>query len=238
MIQLLIVDDQRLMRDGLKTLLGSEPDIEVVAVAADGAEAVTFVQQGDTPFDVILMDIRMPNLNGIEATLQIKQLYPSTRIVMLTTFDEQDEVVGALQAGAVGYLVKDMPAEEIAEAVRTAHAGGAVLPPGIASKFLSAVRQQGIVQPRDVSGAGNGGMAAVAGSAAPSPDPFEYGLTEREVDVLKCLARGMSNREIAEHIFVTEGTVKNHVSSLIAKLNLRDRTQVALYAVRHGYGAE
>ncbi|WP_026963053.1 response regulator [Alicyclobacillus herbarius] len=227
MIRLLIVDDQRLMRDGLKTLLGSEPDIEVAAVAADGTEAVELVQQNGGAFDVILMDVRMPNLNGIEATSRIKQICPQARIVMLTTFDEQEEVVGALQAGAVGYLVKDMPAEEIAQAVRAANAGGAVLPPGIASKLLSAIQAKGFMTSPQGDNKGE--------PRAPQP-AADIRLTEREEDVLDCLARGMSNREIAAHLFVTEGTVKNHVSNLIAKLNLRDRTQVALYAVKHGYG--
>lgn len=238
MIRLLIVDDQRLMRDGLKTILQAETDMDVVAVASDGEEAVDVIRAGTVDVDVILMDIRMPKMNGIEATAQLKQLRPDVRVLMLTTFDEQEDVVGALQAGAVGYLVKDMAAHEIAAAIRTARGGGAVLPPGIASKYLAAMQQQiGAVQRVQPDEAIEGSAVKNNPETSGVTDRTrpEFGLTEREVDVLRCLALGMSNREIAEHLFVTEGTVKNHVSSLISKLDLRDRTQAALYAVRHGF---
>jgi DNA-binding NarL/FixJ family response regulator len=220
MIRVLIVDDQRLMRDGLATLLALEGDIQVVGSLQNGQEAVEWLRQ-DTA-DVVLMDIRMPVLSGIAATREIVRTHAAIKVLMLTTFDEQDDVMNALTAGAVGYLLKDMPAEEIAQAMRTALAGGAVLPPKVAKTFLSAVQ-----------------FAPVSTAPAGEQDAVSPGLfTDREGDVLHCLAAGMSNREIAAALYVTEGTVKNHVSNLIAKLDLRDRTQVALYAVRHGFGRE
>ncbi|MFD1677865.1 response regulator [Alicyclobacillus fodiniaquatilis] len=220
MIRVLIVDDQRLMREGLRTLLGLENDIMVVGVAGDGSEVIPALTEKP---DVVLMDIRMPKMDGITATRNVLQQQPDVKILMLTTYDEQDDVVGALSAGAIGYLLKDMPAEEIAEAIRVAVRGGAVLPPNIAKKFLTAVNQQERAP-------------EPAEPVLQKPPQAVAGLTERETDVLDCLAQGMSNREIAEQLHVTEGTVKNHVSNLIAKLVLRDRTQVALYAVRQGYG--
>lgn len=221
LIKVLIVDDQRLMRDGLSTLLNLEADMEVIGTAADGQNGIELALSEDV--DVILMDIRMPGLDGISALQQIHASRPDIRVLMLTTFDDEDDVVRALSSGAVGYLLKDMPGEEIAASIRTAVAGGAVLPPRIAKTFLSAVQNS-------QTPANRPSMRFNA--------PLEESLTEREQDVLHCLARGMSNREIADTLFVTEGTVKNHVSNLIAKLGLRDRTQAALYAVRHGYGLQ
>ena len=220
MIRLLLVDDQRLMREGLRTLLEREADMEIVGLAANGAEAVISAQE--TSVDVILMDIRMPVQDGISATEEILQMDPKVKVLMLTTFDDLKDVAQALSVGAVGYLLKDMPVEVISSAIRTAFEGGAVLPPQIVRSMLGDPL-------RDV---------------VPAPIPQRVAtefngeeLTDREMEVLRCLAEGMSNREIAMRLFVTEGTVKNHVSSLIAKLGLRDRTQAALFAVRHGFGS-
>ena len=217
MIRVLVVDDQRLMREGLRTLLALEEDLEIVDIAADGAECLALIRTHD--IDVVLMDIRMPQVDGITAVKQLRADRPALRVLMLTTFDDQEDIVAALSAGAAGYLLKDMPSEEIAAAIRTAHAGGAVLPPHIAQTFLDAVQSRHMLVPTQTK----------------PMDPPSDALTDREGDVLQCLARGMSNREIAEALYVTEGTVKNHVSNLITKLGLRDRTQVALYAVRSGY---
>lgn len=229
MIKVLIVDDQRLMRDGLSTLLRLESDLEVVGTAADGQEGVQFALSQEV--DVVLMDIRMPVLDGVTALKQIHRARPDIRVLMLTTYDDAQDVMGALSAGALGYLLKDMPGEEIADSIRTAYTGGAVLPPRIAKTFLAAVQNSQTTQP--VHDAGD---TSERGRSTPVTKTAEA-LTDREQDVLHCLAKGMSNREIADTLFVTEGTVKNHVSNLIAKLGLRDRTQAALYAVRHGYGS-
>ncbi|MBX6353429.1 MAG: response regulator transcription factor [Thermoflavifilum sp.] len=241
MIRVLIADDQRLMREGLRTLLALEQDIEVAGLAADGVEAVQMVAAGG--IDVVLMDIRMPSMDGIEAVREIRRRGLPVRVLMLTTYDDQADIVAALHAGASGYLLKDMAAEDIAEAIRTAHAGGAVLPPRVASVYLEAMRSgDGARAGQAETGAAEGDKvhhpraAEVTGGAEDSGAPLEP-LTEREQEVLRCLARGLSNREIAERLHVTEGTVKNHVSSIINKLGLRDRTQAALYAVRHGYDA-
>lgn len=235
MIRVMIVDDERLMRDGLKTLMNLEPDLEVVAEAGNGEEAFSVL--AGTPVEVILMDIRMPTEDGISATKRIKAQHPQVKVLMLTTYEDKEDVVGALSAGAAGYLLKDMPAEEIADSIRVAAGGGAVLPPGVANTFLHAVFSDGGETSRGEGGTtGAGPPSAVPADASNLLGGAAAGITDREVDVLNCLAEGLSNREIAARLFVTEGTVKNHVSSLIAKLGLRDRTQVALYAVRHGYG--
>lgn len=225
MIRVCIVDDQRLMREGLQTLLNLEPDIEVVAIATDGQEALECLCK--STIDVVLMDIRMPRMDGITTVRHVKALQSGLKILMLTTYDDQEDVVGALSAGASGYLLKDMPVQEIADAIRTVTRGGAVLPPAVANTLLGHVQQlaadPGTADEPDYN----------SPRASGEPDLLAE-LTEREREVLACLATGLSNREIAERLFLTEGTVKNHVSNVIAKLGLRDRTQAALFAVRHG----
>jgi DNA-binding NarL/FixJ family response regulator len=211
-IRVLLVDDQRLMRDGMRTLLSLEPDLQVVGEAGDGQEAIA--QALALKPDVILMDIRMPSMNGVEATRMIRQALPESRVLILTTFDDDALVMDALLEGASGYLTKDLPAEEIAAAVRKVQGGGVIMPPPIAAKVVAELSRR----------------AAPAAAA-----PVDLGeLTEREVEVLKLLGQGYSNREIAEKLFIAEGTAKNHVSAVIEKLGLRDRTQAALWAVRHG----
>ncbi|QSO54456.1 response regulator transcription factor [Alicyclobacillus curvatus] len=224
MIRVCIADDQRLMRDGLQTLLALESDIQPSVLAADGLEAVAAALGGLV--DVMLMDIRMPTMDGIEAVRRIRAAKSDVRILMLTTYDDSDDVLGALSAGAQGYLLKDMPADEIAAAIRTVYTGGAVLPPHIANTLLHHVQSR----------VDKDAMRESPGASKPLEEVVHRELTDREREVLHCLAEGLSNREIAGRLFVTEGTVKNHVSSLIAKLGLRDRTQVALFAVRHGFG--
>lgn len=219
MIRVLLVDDQRLMRDGMRTLLSLEPDLQVVGEAGNGAEGVQ--QALALRPDVLLMDIRMPGMNGVEATREIRRALPGTRVLVLTTFDDDELVMEALLEGAAGYLTKDLPAEEIADAIRRVQTGGVVMPPPIAAKVVAELARR---------------TAALA--QAPAPDPEEgrvmAQLTEREREVLRLLGQGSSNREIGEALFITEGTAKNHVSSVIEKLALRDRTQAALWAARHG----
>lgn len=210
MIRVLLADDQRLMREGMRTLLSLEPDLQVVGEATDGQEALQAALELRP--DVVLMDIRMPGMNGVEATAKIRAALPETRVLILTTFDDDAMVIDALQEGAAGYLTKDLSAEEIADAIRKVCRGGVVMPPPIAAKVVAELARRPVR----------------AGGEAPQM------LTERERDVLRLLGAGYSNREIGELLHITEGTAKNHVSSVIEKLGLRDRTQAALWAVRHG----
>ncbi|MCA2215977.1 response regulator [Jidongwangia harbinensis] len=207
-VRVLVVDDQALIRDGIASLLSIEPGLAVVGTAADGAAAVELALQ--TRPDVVLMDVRMPQLDGIRAAGLLRERLPSCRVLMLTTFDDEEYVVSALRAGAGGYLLKDLPARELAQAVRLAHAG-------VDQHDAAAIRR--LVAALDRS--------PPAGRARPE-------LTDREFAVLRLIARGASNREIAAQLFVSEGTVKNHVSHLLSRLGLRDRTQAALYARDHG----
>lgn len=221
MIRVIVVDDQKLMRDGLKTILGLEDNIEVVGTAADGAQALEAAQA--TKPDLVLMDIRMPGVDGVQGARLIREQLPETKVLMLTTFNDSELILDALEEGASGYLLKDMPTEVIVQAIMTVYAGGIVLPPESTAQVVAEwkrAREHAVQEGRD---------QLVA--AAP---PYLEELTEREHDVLQLLGQGMNNKEIGETLVITEGTVKNHVSSLIAKLRLRDRTQAAIYAVRHG----
>lgn len=214
MIRVLLVDDQRLMRDGMRTLLSLEPDMQVVGEAGNGLEGVQ-AALGCRP-DVVLMDIRMPGMNGVEATREIRRVLPETKVLVLTTFDDDALVMEALTEGAAGYLTKDLPSEEIADAIRKVTAGGVIMPPTIAAKVVAELARRALPQ------------------ATQQDRQAVQQLTDRELEVLKLLGEGFSNKEIAEALFITEGTAKNHVSSVIDKLGLRDRTQAALWAVRHG----
>lgn len=215
MINVLLVDDQRLMREGMRTLLSLEEDLQVVGEAANGQEAIEKTQTLRP--DVVLMDIRMPVLNGVEATRTIRRLLPHVRVLVLTTFDDDALVMDALLEGAAGYLTKDLPAEEIAQAIRNVRSGGVVMPPPIAAKVVAELARRTVPVP---SGANE---RTALGQ-----------LTEREMGVLSLLGEGFSNREIGESLRITEGTAKNYVSAIIEKLGLRDRTQAALWAVRNG----
>jgi DNA-binding NarL/FixJ family response regulator len=206
-IRLLLADDQVLFRQGLRTILESEPDLQVVGEAGDGLEAVELARTRQP--DVVLMDIRMPRMDGVEATRRIREA-GGTQVVILSTYDDE-LVFEALRVGAAGYLLKDFPAEELIKAIRTVHHGGGVLiPPPIAAKVVAELRRRG-------------------GDATPH-EP----LTAREEEILGLVARGLSNREIAETLYLSEGTVKNALSRIYAKLRARDRTQAALWAVQHG----
>ena len=207
-VRVLVADDQALIREGIASLLGIEPGIEVVGTACDGREAVEAAVA--TEADVVLMDVRMPVLDGLRAAEVLRERLPSCRVLMLTTFDDEEYVLRALRAGAGGYLLKDLPARELAQAVRLAHAG-------VDQHDTAAIRRL---------------AAALDRGAAPARPPLE--LTEREHAVLRLIARGATNREIAGELFVSEGTVKNHVSHILGRLGLRDRTQAALYARDHG----
>ncbi len=212
-IRILLVDDQRLMREGLRTLLELEPDLEVVGEAGDGEtalEACAALQP-----DVVLMDIRMPGMDGVEATRRMRERWPETRVIILTTFDDDAYVFEGLRAGALGYLLKDVSGEELAEAVRTVAAGGALIQPSVARKVVAE-------------------FARLAPPARPAEEGLPEPLSEREREVLRLVAQGLTNREIAARLHLTEGTVKNYVTSVLQKMGVRDRTQAVLRAQELG----
>ncbi len=210
---ILVVDDQRLMRDGLRTLLELEPDLDVVGEAGDGQAAITAYAEC-TP-DVVLMDVRMPVMDGVEATRRIRQTWPEARVIILTTFDDDEYVFEGLRAGAQGYLLKAVSSGELADAIRTVAAGGALIDPSVTRKVVAEFARLG---------------APTRPSASGLPEP----LSDRELDVLRLVAEGLSNREIAERLYLAEGTVKNYGTNLLGKIGARDRTQAALWAQQLG----
>jgi len=234
-IRVLIVDDQTLIREGFRKLLKLEPDIEIVDMASNGESALAAVERlraQNTPPDVILMDIRMPNMDGIAATKAIKERWPEAHVVILTTFDDTELIHAGLRAGALGYSLKDITAEQLAMTVRTAARGQVLLQPDIASKVFSAFTSSNPA--RSLASSIN---TAPSISTAPSyidPTASIEQLTEREREILTLVARGASNRQIAENLYLTEGTVKNHMSNILGKLGVRDRTQAALKAKELG----
>jgi len=211
-MKVIICDDQDIVRDGLELLLKLEPDIEVVGIATDGAEAIDIVEK-EKP-DLVLMDLKMPVMNGVDATREIKAKYPGVKILVLTTYGTDEWVFDAIRAGASGYLLKDAPREGVLSAIRGTIEGKTYVDPSVAGKLLSQVT----------------GLNKKPATAITSK------LTEREVEVLTLLARGLSNDDIAKQLFLSEGTVRNHVSSIVSKLGVSDRTQAALIAVQHGMG--
>jgi DNA-binding NarL/FixJ family response regulator len=215
-VRVLVVDDQRLIRESIASLLDIQPGIRVVGTAGDGREAVEQVLSLGP--DVVLMDVRMPTMDGIEAVTILSRQAPDCHVVMLTTFDDEEYVVRALQAGASGYLLKDRPAQELAAAVRLAHTGVVQFDPAAAARLAAALGRR-LPHP-----------TPAAAPAGPDPDPE---LTAREVEVLRLVATGSTNREIAQRLYLSEGTVKNHISRILGRLGLRDRTQAAIYARDH-----
>jgi DNA-binding NarL/FixJ family response regulator len=210
-VTVVVADDQAAVREGLVLLLGTLPGITVVGQAEDGVAAVETVVA--TQPQVVLMDLNMPRCDGVEATRRIRADHPGTQVVVLTTYSDDESILGALQAGALGYLTKDATRAEIGRAVLAAAAGQAVLDPAVQQRLLSA--------------------AVRAPAAQPDHDPDE--LTPRECDVLRLIAQGKSNREIARALYVSEATVKTHVNRIFAKTGSRDRTQAIRYAYTHGY---
>ena len=209
-VRVLVVDDQALFREALATLLSVREEVEVVGEARDGREALRMI--AETRPDVVLMDLRMPVLDGVAATRRLRVEHPEVQVIALTTFDDDEDVFAALRAGAVGYLLKDVASGRLVEALQAAARGESVLEPSVAAKVVARVAQ--LDDPE----------------APPQPQPLVVPLTERELDVLRLLAEGRSNREIAAELFLAEGTVKNHVTNVLVKLEARDRTQAALRA--------
>jgi DNA-binding NarL/FixJ family response regulator len=208
-VRVLVVDDQALFREALATLLGARPEVEVVGEAGDGQQALE--RAAALQPDVVLMDLHMPVLDGIAATRRLKVEQPGVRVLALTTFDDDEDVFAALRAGALGYLLKDVSSDRLVEAVLSAARGESVLQPSVAAKVVAR-------------------FAQLDDAPRPRPQPLVVPLSDRELDVLRLLADGRSNREIAAALFLAEGTVKNHVTNVLGKLGARDRTQAALRA--------
>lgn len=218
-MKILIVDDQRLMREGLATIIGMEPGMEVVGTAEDGRDAYAKVMEWQP--DVVLMDIRMPRMDGVEGSELILKHFPETKVLILTTFDDAELIMKVLEKGVHGYLLKDMPSEAIISAIQSVYNGGTVLQHDITAMLLKELKKMSDISPDQADPLRKN-----------EPDELRL-LTEREKDVLALLGQGLNNKEIAGLLYLTEGTVKNHVSNLIAKLGLRDRTQAAVFSVRH-----
>jgi DNA-binding NarL/FixJ family response regulator len=210
-IRVLIADDQALFRRGLYVVLGTEDNIDVVGEAEDGAAAIAKAEE--LAPDVVLMDVRMPRINGIEAARRIREILPTTRILMLTVSDEEDDLYEAIKAGANGYLLKEISVEEVAGAIYAVMQGQSLITPSMASKLLSEFNS----------------LAKRAAEKEQLPAPV---LTARELEVLKLVARGMSNRDVADQLFISENTVKNHVRNILEKLHLHSRMEAVMYAVR------
>ncbi len=208
-IRILLADDQALFREGLRTLLALQPDLEVVGEAGDGEEAVRLAARLHP--DVVLMDLQMPVLDGVEATRRLHASQPACRVIALTTFDDDESVFEALRAGATGYLLKDTPSARLLEAIRAASRGESFLQPSVATKVVAE-------------------FSRLANQAPARPQALADPLSPRELDILRLLGAGSSNREIAAALVLSEGTVKNHVTSILSKLNVSDRTQAALKA--------
>jgi NarL family two-component system response regulator LiaR len=208
-ITVLIVDDHKVVREGVRAFLETQPDITVVGEAESGEAAVDLVAE-HAP-DVVLMDLVMPGLDGVDATRLVKQASPRTRVIVLTSYHQDEHIFPAIRAGALSYLLKDVGPDELADAVRKAAAGDAVLHPRVAARVVQELH----------------------GARPDEPNPFTE-LSERELDVLRVIADGLSNAEIAERLVISEKTVKSHVSNILSKLHLADRTQAAVYAWREG----
>ena len=216
-LRILIVDDQVLFREALNTLLSVHSEFLVVGEAGNGQDALDVLRKVKP--DIVLMDLRMPIMDGVEATRKMIELYPEMRVIILTTFDDNDDVINALRAGAVGYLMKDVTSEKLFEAINSAYRGEYFLLPSITAKVVNE-----LTRIQDTSNKGN---------IPPHPDLIEP-LSHREMEILNLVAKGLNNREIAGQLVITEGTVKNHLSNILGKLSARDRMQAVLKAREYG----
>jgi NarL family two-component system response regulator LiaR len=210
MVRVAICDDQFIVCEGLQMILDSDPELEVVGVAHDGAEACQLVEK--TKPDLILMDLKMPHMNGIVATRQIRMNHPDVHILVLTTYDDDEWLFDAIRSGAAGYLLKDTPPNELIAAIKGTVSGKAFVDPSVTSKLLSEVSKSGLT----------------------IDSPTHFSLTDREREVLQLIVEGLSNADIAERLFLAEGTVRNYTSTVFRKLGVSDRTQAAVLALRHG----
>lgn len=212
-IRVLLVDDQSLFREGLRTLLSIQPDLEVVGEATNGEEALRMALMLQP--NVILMDLRMPIMDGATATQRLKESLPRCKVIVLTTFDDDEFVFDGLRAGAVGYLLKDVSSEKLFEAIRAANRGEYFLMPSITAKVMAE-------------------FARISRSAPPPPNPLVDPLSTRELEILRLVATGASNREIADLLVIAEGTVKNHLTNILSKLSVKDRMQAVFKAKEYG----
>ena len=219
MIRILLVDDQTIIRQGLRSLLESQSDFQIVGEAENGKKAIALVEElYDTPQqpDLILMDVRMPVMDGVAAIKKLAQQFSSLSVLVLSTFDDDEYITKAMQFGAKGYLLKDTPIEEIADAIRAAIKGYTQLGPGLFQKFLTQSAQNQLDIPKEL------------------PSVLQA-LSPREKEVLSLIAKGASNKEIAQELYISERTVKAHITSILSQLNLRDRTQAAILATQYGF---
>ncbi|AIQ61241.1 response regulator transcription factor [Paenibacillus borealis] len=218
MIKVMIVDDDSFIRESLKVLVGLDPEIEVTGTAGDGLEALSLLGAPDGMADVALMDIRMPGCGGVEGTRLIKEAYPQVAVLMLTTFDDDEYIIEALRNGASGYLLKNIPPDRIIQGIKTVYEGNMLIHPDIARKLA------GFLQP------------------SPRQEPAYgqaldcYGLTKAELTIVSSIAEGLTNKEIAGKLFLSEGTVKNYITDILSKLGLRDRTQIAILYLKSQQG--
>lgn len=210
MIKVLICDDQEFVCEGLKIILSSDPEIQVAGMALDGREALEKVEKD--PPDLVLMDLKMPVMNGIQATRTIKQKFPSIHILVLTTYDDDEWLFDAIRSGADGYLLKDTPREGLIEAIKGTIAGKAFVDPAVAGKLLAKIEQH----------------------QSNTPQPTHIALNEREKEILQLLVRGLTNADIARQVYLSEGTVRNYTSAIFSKLGVSDRTQAVIVALKYG----
>lgn len=216
MIRIIIVDDDPFIRESLKLILDMDPAITVAGTCVNGAEAHAFVQK--EPVDLVLMDIRMPDCDGVEGTRRIKSEFPHVAVLILTTFDDDEYIIEALQNGAGGYMLKNIPPDRIIEGIKTVHQGSMLIHPHIAKKLAGLLNRD----------------ATAASTPLQQARPLEqYGLTQAEINVVTKIAEGKSNKEIAQELFLSEGTIKNYITEILSKLSLRDRTQIAIFYLKN-----
>lgn len=210
-IKIAIVDDEKLIRDSLNIIIGSDPNLEIIGLCANGEEAYSLCK--NNPIDVVLMDIRMPKVDGVTGTKLIKQTSPNTKILILTTFNDDEYIFDAMKFGASGYLLKDTSHEVVIDSIKGVHLGNIIMNPEVASKVIQSNSSNMAASIEDIK--------------------HTFSLTSREIDVIKSISEGLTNKEISERLYVTEGTVKNYITEILSKLELRDRTQIAIFAFKN-----
>lgn len=217
-IKVMIVDDQRLMREGLRTILDLENDITVIQLAENGEDALSKIKQGQP--DVVLMDIRMPVMNGVDCTAAIKRDYPNIKVIILTTFDDDEYIIDALSNGAEGYILKDLPSEKLLSSIRDVYDGNSIMQPEIAAKVIAHITKNKVVQ---------------SGSRVTTGVNQIEELTDREKEILVLVAKGMNNIEIAKRLYISVGTVKNYISSIYDKTGVKERSKAIMFAIENHY---